>query len=133
MALPEQIIHPLGLVGFALSLVFGVVAKKNVRSPKWLMPSAIVLAAVSIVGGLWLERGKSAAVRDAAAAATAASAAAQPKQGPVTGPAVAASSINFSASGPCALQAVGVTVGQSVSINCNNTVSATSPAAGASR
>jgi hypothetical protein len=55
--LPKLVTHPLGLAGYALALVFGLIGKlgPSDRLP-WLLPSAIVLAAVSIVGGLLLAR-----------------------------------------------------------------------------
>lgn len=49
----EVVTHPLGLVGFALSLVFGVVAKTK-KKPRWVMPVSFVLAAVCIIGGMSL-------------------------------------------------------------------------------
>jgi hypothetical protein len=54
---PKPITHPLGLVGYALALVFGLIAKfgPSDRYP-WLFPAAIALAAVSIIGGLLLAK-----------------------------------------------------------------------------
>jgi hypothetical protein len=43
---------PLGLAGFALALIFGVIAKWGPRYPKWLMPTAIILAAATMIFGL---------------------------------------------------------------------------------
>ncbi|SRR6266849_7956140 len=54
---PKLVTHPLGLAGYALALVFGLIGKlgPSDRLP-WLLPSAIALAAVSVVGGLLLAR-----------------------------------------------------------------------------
>ncbi|SRR6266404_4526750 len=54
---PKLVTHPLGLAGYALALVFGLVGKfgPSDRWP-WLFPAAIALAAVSIVGGLLLAK-----------------------------------------------------------------------------
>jgi hypothetical protein len=46
--------HPLGLVGFALFLVFSVLSWKRRRTPDWVMACFILLAAVVLVGGLTL-------------------------------------------------------------------------------
>jgi hypothetical protein len=43
---------PLGLAGFALALIFGVIAKWGPRYPKWLMPAAIILAAMTLIFAL---------------------------------------------------------------------------------
>ena len=53
----KVITHPLGIAGFALALVFGVVGRVIVqkhRKNKWIEPAAYVLAAVCVVGGLAL-------------------------------------------------------------------------------
>ena len=54
---PRLVTHPLGLVGYALALVFGLIGRfgPSDRWP-WLLPAAIALAAVSVVGGLLLAR-----------------------------------------------------------------------------
>jgi hypothetical protein len=54
---PKLVTHPLGLAGYALALVFGLIGKlgPSDRWP-WLFPAAIALAAVSVVGGLLLAR-----------------------------------------------------------------------------
>lgn len=47
------LIHPLGLAGFALFLVFGLFAKLKRRDERrWLFPSAISMAFIALVGGL---------------------------------------------------------------------------------
>jgi hypothetical protein len=51
----EIVTHPLGLVAFALALVFGVAGVKlAARNRLWFLPVAISLAALVIVGGLFL-------------------------------------------------------------------------------
>lgn len=54
---PKLVTHPLGLAGYALALVFGLIGKlgSSDRYP-WLLPAAIVLTAVSVVGGLLLAK-----------------------------------------------------------------------------
>lgn len=51
----KVVTQPAGLAGYALSLVFGYVAKatKSQQRP-WLAPAAFVLAAVALFGGLFL-------------------------------------------------------------------------------
>ena len=51
----EVVTHPLGLAAFALSLVFGVAGVKlAARNRPWFLPTAIILAALVIVAGLFL-------------------------------------------------------------------------------
>jgi hypothetical protein len=54
----KVITHPLGIAGFALALVFGVVGRvivqKHRKNIQWIVPAAYALAAVCIVGGLAL-------------------------------------------------------------------------------
>lgn len=51
----KVVTHPLGLVGFVLFLVFGLLAKVKQQSERrWLFGAAIVLALISLVGGLGL-------------------------------------------------------------------------------
>jgi hypothetical protein len=46
---------PLGLAGFALFLVFGVLAKlSRTRGQTWLAISAVSMAAIALIGGLLL-------------------------------------------------------------------------------
>jgi len=54
---PKLVTHPLGLAGYALALVFGLIGKlgPSDRWP-WLLPAAIALAGVSVVGGLLLAK-----------------------------------------------------------------------------
>ena len=48
--------HPLGLAGFALFLVFTLVAKAKQRSERrWLSPAAVLIALVALLGGLSLD------------------------------------------------------------------------------
>ena len=49
----KAVVHPLGLTGFALSLVFGVLAR-NKGLPKWWPAAAIALAFLCAGGGLYL-------------------------------------------------------------------------------
>ena len=51
----KVVTQPVGLAGYALSLVFGYVAKatKSQERP-WLAPAAFLLAAVALFGGLFL-------------------------------------------------------------------------------
>jgi len=49
--------NPLGLAGYALCLVFGVVtliAKKREQKPRWVIPAGFALAAICVLGGLAL-------------------------------------------------------------------------------
>lgn len=50
----EVITHPLGLCGFALSVVFGLLGIKAYHRNRWLLPVAIGMACVTLVGGLVL-------------------------------------------------------------------------------
>lgn len=51
----DVVTHPLGLVAFALALIFGVAGVKlAARNRPWFLPSAIALAALVMVGGLFL-------------------------------------------------------------------------------
>ena len=51
----KVVTQPVGLAGYALSLVFGYAAKatKSQQRP-WLAPAAFVLAALALFGGLFL-------------------------------------------------------------------------------
>lgn len=63
----KVVTDPLGLAGFALALVFGVLspilARKGGRDSRWFVPAAYALAAVCVLGGLALayQRASSAA------------------------------------------------------------------------
>jgi hypothetical protein len=47
--------HPLGLAGFALSLVFGYLARvKRTDERRWLSHAAVVSAVAALTGGLFL-------------------------------------------------------------------------------
>lgn len=48
----KVITEPLGIVGFSLFLVFLLLSKKIARERNWLMPAFVVLAIISLVGGL---------------------------------------------------------------------------------
>jgi hypothetical protein len=51
----DVVTDPLGLAGFALFLVFAVLTRLRKESrPSWLTPVFIVMAFVSIIGGIWL-------------------------------------------------------------------------------
>jgi hypothetical protein len=51
----KVVTEPLGLAGFALSLVFGVIARwKKSDGRRWMFPAAISMAGVALVGGLSL-------------------------------------------------------------------------------
>ncbi|KAA6458179.1 hypothetical protein DYQ86_19855 [Acidobacteria bacterium AB60] len=60
----KVVVQPLGLAGFALFLVFGLVARlKRGASRRWLSPVAIAMACLALVGGLalaWVNATKSA-------------------------------------------------------------------------
>jgi hypothetical protein len=49
---------PLGLAGFALAVVFGiasaVIAQKHRRDTRWIVPAGFALAAVCVLGGLFI-------------------------------------------------------------------------------
>ncbi|MBX3671264.1 MAG: hypothetical protein KF778_22940 [Rhodocyclaceae bacterium] len=49
----QVLIHPLGLAGLALFLVFGVLSRKR-AAPRWWPKAALSLAAFALVGGLGL-------------------------------------------------------------------------------
>jgi hypothetical protein len=51
----EVVTHPLGLVAYALALVFGVVGVRiAARNKPWFFPAAVAMAALVVVGGLFL-------------------------------------------------------------------------------
>ena len=51
----KVIVHPMGLAGFALFLVFGYLARvRREKGPRWLPTAAISLAAVALLAGLAL-------------------------------------------------------------------------------
>jgi hypothetical protein len=51
----KVVTHPLGLVAFALALVFGLAGVKlSARNRPWFLPVAIILAVLVMVGGLFL-------------------------------------------------------------------------------
>jgi hypothetical protein len=53
----KAVIHPLGLAGFALFLVFGLMGKFGVQSsPSWLLPVCIAMAVLALFGGLLIAR-----------------------------------------------------------------------------
>jgi hypothetical protein len=68
----KVVVQPLGLAGFALFLVFGLIARaKRNDQRKWLSTAAVSMAFVALVGGMTLafvrERGQAAAAAAAAA------------------------------------------------------------------
>jgi hypothetical protein len=51
----DVVTDPLGLAGFALFLVFTVLTRlRKENRPSWLTPVFIVMAFVSLIGGIWL-------------------------------------------------------------------------------
>lgn len=51
----KALIHPLGLVGYALFLLFGLVARAKRRDERrWILPAALVAAGIALLGGLGL-------------------------------------------------------------------------------
>jgi hypothetical protein len=51
----EILVHPIGLAGYALCLVFGLFAKLKQRNERhWLFRAAISMALIALVGGLTL-------------------------------------------------------------------------------
>jgi hypothetical protein len=51
----KVVTHPLGLVGFVLFLVFGLLARlKRVNERRWLFPAMIAMSAGALLGGLGL-------------------------------------------------------------------------------
>ena len=51
----QVITNPLGLAGFALFLVFGLLAKFGLKNkPGWIIAVALVMALIALVGGLSL-------------------------------------------------------------------------------
>jgi hypothetical protein len=51
----KVVTNPLGLAGFALFLVFGILAKvKRNDERRWLSPAAVGIAAIALIGGLLL-------------------------------------------------------------------------------
>ena len=56
------VVHPLGLAGYALACVFGLLAKFGPTAQyPWLTPVAVAMAFVALVGGLllgWQRKGK---------------------------------------------------------------------------
>jgi hypothetical protein len=64
----KVVTDPLGLAGFALFLVFGMVAKaRKSTERRWLAPVAICLAVAALVGGLTLSYVRTSAARASAA------------------------------------------------------------------
>lgn len=64
----KVVTDPLGLAGFALFLVFGLVAKTRKSSERrWLTPVAVCLAIAALLGGLTLSYIKSSATSATAA------------------------------------------------------------------
>jgi hypothetical protein len=55
MEIPKIVTHPLGLVGYALALVFGLLGKygPSDRWP-WLLPAALAMSLLCVLGGLIL-------------------------------------------------------------------------------
>lgn len=54
MDFTNVVTHPLGLAGFALALVFGVLSRVGRHPPPWWPHAAVAMAAVTLVGGLTL-------------------------------------------------------------------------------
>lgn len=55
MRLNEVVTNPLGLAAYALALVFAVAGvKQAAQDRRWILPVAVALAALAIVGGLFL-------------------------------------------------------------------------------
>jgi hypothetical protein len=53
MSWQSSVKHPLGLAGYALTLVFGLVARFGPTDQHpWLMPVAVSMAGVSLIGAL---------------------------------------------------------------------------------
>ena len=51
----KAVVHPLGLAGYALACVFGVIAKYGpVEKWPWLPPVAVAMAVVALIAGLLL-------------------------------------------------------------------------------
>jgi hypothetical protein len=51
----KVLVHPLGLVGYALFLLFGLVARAKRRDERrWLLPAVLTAAAAALFGGLGL-------------------------------------------------------------------------------
>jgi hypothetical protein len=54
----KVVTDPLGLAGFALAVVFGVastvIAQKRKRGTGWIVPAGFALAAVCVLGGLFI-------------------------------------------------------------------------------
>lgn len=51
----KVVFHPLGLVGYVLFLIFGLIARvKRKDEKRWLLPSVLIAAAVALLGGLGL-------------------------------------------------------------------------------
>lgn len=80
--LPKIVTHPLGLAGYALALVFGLISKlgPSDRVP-WVAPAAVALAAVCIIGGLVLANGQVNKVKKTSPPAASAAAVTQHTQG----------------------------------------------------
>jgi hypothetical protein len=52
----EVVTHPLGLVAFALALIFGVIGVKfKARQRPWFLPLSFCLAAITIIAGLYID------------------------------------------------------------------------------
>ena len=51
----KVVMQPLGLAGFALFLVFGLIANRKRKAPhNWLFPAALGMAVLALIGGISL-------------------------------------------------------------------------------
>lgn len=51
----KVVIYPLGLVAFALILIFKMVTKTDPRKISWFLIAALIFFAIVVLGGLYLE------------------------------------------------------------------------------
>jgi len=105
----KVITEPTGLIGFALSLVFGVLSVRK-GTPSWWPAAAMILAAVSIAGGLFLAFKK--VEGDAARLEVERVEAAKAAVGPTPAP-----GDRVKSAGPCSPVYSGVTVGGNMEQN----------------
>lgn len=98
----KVVTQPLGLTGFALSLVFGVLSRKR-GMPRWWPGAAIGMAVAALLGGLFLAYSQS-----------------QPQPAPKPVPPVSNGN-RAETKGNCSPALAGVNVGGNLNLDCAKT------------
>ncbi|MBS4098976.1 MAG: hypothetical protein KGZ83_19325 [Sulfuricella sp.] len=113
--------QPLGLAGFALSLVFGALSFKKSNMPNWWPKAAMALAAIALLGGLGLAYRQAAPVAPPPVVTPQPVTPAQPEQvaKPVAKPAPKpAPAAQAKTQGDCSPAFAGVQVGGDLKLDC---------------